>query len=214
MPSPNVTVLRRAPVRDKRYGKPALLVDLLEGAYRTPFWSPTQMIVRNLAQDLAPGARFSGAFQFDGARGCGLFEATVTRAVSERQLIGASFEWISLQGRALMDAFQGRQKRDALGGGPQMTVMLTRTTCNWSLSGMLIPSTGFGATVGGRVSGLLRLDKAQEPGPFTAGVIRQALEPETGQEMLALKFADLPPSTFSLLEGAIRKHPALLGSAA
>jgi hypothetical protein len=172
------------------------------------------MIVRNLAQDLAPGSRFSGAFQFDGARGCGLFEATVTRAVSERQLIGASFEWISLQGRALMEAFEGRRQRDSLGGGPQMTVMLTRTTFNWSLSGMLIPSTGFGALVGGRVRGLLRLEKAQEPGPFTAGVIRQALEPETGQETLALKFADLPPSTFTLLEGAIRKHPALLGSAA
>ncbi len=213
MPSPNVTVLRRAPVRDKRYGRPALLVDLLEGAYRTPFWSSTQMIVRNLAQDLVPGVRFSGAFQFDGARGCGLFEATVTRAVSERQLIGASFEWISLQGRALMDAFEGRRQRDALGGGPQMTVMLTRTTFNWSLSGLLIPSTNLGAVAGGRVSGLLRLDKAQEPGPFTAGVIRRAIEPESGQEAFALKFADLPPSTFSLLEGAIRKHPALISAA-
>jgi hypothetical protein len=213
MPTPTVTPLRRAPVRDKRYGKPALLVDLLEGAYRTPFWSPTQMIVRNLAQDLAPGARFSGAFQFDGAPGCGLFEATVTRAVSERQLIGASFEWISAHGRALMAGFEGRRQRDALGGGPQMTVMLTRATFNWSLSGLLIPSTGLSAPVGGRVSGLLRLDKAQEPGPFTASVIRRTIEPETGQDALALKYVDLPPTSFALLKGAIRKHPALVSAA-
>lgn len=210
----SVVSLRRPPARDKRYGRPSLLVDLMESAYRTPFWSPSQMIVRNLAQDLAPGARFTGAFQFDGARGCGLFEATVTRAVSERQLIGASFNWISLQGRALMEAFEARRQRDALGGGPQMTVMLTRETFNWSLSGLLIPADRLAVAPGQRVHGLLRSDKAQEPGPFAAHVIRAAVEPETGQPALALKFTDLPPSTFALLESAIRKHPALLGSAA
>jgi hypothetical protein len=172
------------------------------------------MIVRNLVQDLAPGARFTGAFQFDGAHGCGLFEATVTRAVSERQLIGASFTWINLHGRALMEAFESRRQRGALGGGPQMTVMLTRETVNWSLSGMLIPAGRLPVGSGERVHGLVRTDKAQEPGAFAAAVIRQALDPETGQPALALKFADLPPSTFALLEGAIRKHPALLGSAA
>jgi hypothetical protein len=206
--------LRRAPTRDKRYGSPPLLVDLMEGAYRTPFWSSTQFIVRNLAQDLAPGARFTGAFQIDGARGCGLFEASVTRTVSERQLIGATFTWVSLQGRALLDAFEQRRKRDALGGGPQMTVMLTRATFNWSLTGLLIPGEQIPAVVGQRLHGLVRLDKAQAPAPFAASVIRAAIEPTTGQPALALKFADLPPSTFALLEGAIRKHPAVLGSAA
>lgn len=210
----SVVSLRRAPARDKRYGTPSLLVDLLEGAYRTPFWSHSQLIVRNLAQDLAPGQRFTGAFQFDGAQGCGLFEATVTRAVSERQLIGASFTWINQHGRVLMEVFEARRQRSMLGGGPQMTVMLTRETCNWSLSGMLLPADHLPVAAGERVHGLLRLDKVQEPGAFSAAVVRQGLDAETGKATLALKFVDLPPSTFALLEAGIRKHPALVGSAA
>src|SRR5262249_2137844 len=94
---------RRSAARDARYAAPPLLVDLIETAYRTPSWSPTQLIVRNLAQDLAPGAPFGGAFRFDGAGGYGLFEAVVTRAISERQLIGATFTWVNLHGVALME---------------------------------------------------------------------------------------------------------------
>ncbi|MBI3516710.1 MAG: hypothetical protein HY060_21985 [Proteobacteria bacterium] len=207
---------RRATARDQRYVAPTLLVDLIETAYRTPFWSPTQLIVRNLAQDLTPGAQFSGVFQFDGAVGCGVFEAVVTRSISARQLIGAAFTWVNLHGSALMDAFEAQRRRDPLGRGPQMTVMLSRPTLAWSFSGLVVAGAPLPAAPGGRVHGLLRHDKAQEPKPFSAGVIRQVTESATGRPAMALKFAALPTATLAVLDSAARQRAAVatLGSAA
>ena len=206
---------RRATARDQRFIAPALLVDVIESAYRTPFWSPTQLIVRNLAQDLVPGAQFGGVFQFDGAVGYGLFEAVVTRSISARQLIGAEFTWVSLQGAALMDAFEAQRRRDPLGRGPQMAVMLSRPTVAWSFSGLLVAGAQVPVAPGERVHGLLRHDKAQEPKPFSASVIRQAIEPN-GRPAVALKFTTLPPATLAVLDGAARQRTAVatLGSAA
>jgi hypothetical protein len=194
----------KASVRDKRYVMPCLLVDLLSGIYETRHWSGSQMILRDFTGDLALGEEFTGTFTFDDDPACGLFQAHAVRLDPARRLLGAEFRWLSPPARDLIaDALAARQP-DAPDQGPVMKLSITQPTINWSLTGMLLGRYHGAVATGSPVYGMIRLEKAQEPGRFAASVIR--VNPE--RHSLALKFQDLPAGTFALLEAAIKKSAA------
>jgi hypothetical protein len=190
--------------RDKRYAMPCLLVDLLSGVYETRRWSSSQLILRDFAGDLAPGEDFTGTFTFDDKPACGLFQARAVRIDAARRMMGAEFRWLSAPARDLIADAQAARTPDAPDQGPVMKMSITQQTVNWSLSGMLLERY-YGPLVDGQpFQGMIRLEKTQEPGPFTASVIRVNAERHT----LALKFQELSTSTFTLLEAAIKKSTA------
>jgi hypothetical protein len=192
--------------RDKRYVVPCLLVDLSTGVYDTTLWSGSQVILRNVCDDLVVGEEFTGTLGFEDASDCGLFQARVVRVDPARKMVGAEFLWLSAASLTLIAARQADRKPDA-SDTPVMQVSVTHKTVNWSLSGMLLERYQGELTQGQAFGGMIRLEKAQEPGRFEAVVIRADAERRT----LALKFNDLPSSTFTLLEAAMKKTTADAG---
>ena len=191
--------------RDKRYVVPNLLVDLQEERHQTTLWSPTQVILRDVDHPPAAGEVFTGILSFaKRPDATGLFQARVARLDPARRLVGAAFEWINEPGRALIADMLAQRKPDAPDDTPVMTVSIAHQTINWSLTGMLVARYRGDLASGQPFRGLIRLEKAQEPGPFYASVIRADAQRET----LAVKFQDLPPKTFALLETAIKKSNA------
>ncbi|MEJ0072180.1 MAG: hypothetical protein WDO24_29590 [Pseudomonadota bacterium] len=79
----------KASFRDKRYLVPSLLVDLSTEIYETTLWSGSQLILRDVYDDLAVGQTFTGSLAFDDAPECGLFEARAVRLDPARRLVGA-----------------------------------------------------------------------------------------------------------------------------
>jgi len=194
----------KATFRDKRYVVPPLLVDLQTGISETRLWSASQLILREFIGDVAQNEDFTGSFTFDDDTTCGLFQARAVKRDETRGLVGAEFRWLSEKGRALIAGALAQRKPDAPDQGPVMKVSIALTTANWSLSGMLLERYRGKMAPGEAFSGMIRLEKTQEPGPFKAVVIRVNEEHHT----LALKFADLSSSTFALLEAAIKKSNA------
>jgi hypothetical protein len=187
--------------RDKRYATPILLVDLQSGVRETGLWSASQLILRDAPDDLTLDQDFTGAFSFEDDPACGLFQARAVKLDSARRVLGARFDWISAGGQALIEAMLARRKPDAPDQGPIMKVSITHKTINWSLTGMLLERYTGELKSGQSFRGMIRLERAQEPGMFGATVIRANAERRT----LAMKFQELPPETFTLLEVAIKK---------
>jgi hypothetical protein len=194
----------KATFRDKRYVVPPLLVDLMSGVCETRLWSASQLILRDFVGDVAQNEDFTGSFTFDDDTTCGLFQARAVKRDPARGLVGAEFRWLSEKARALIADALAQRKPDAPDQGPVMKVSVALATANWSLSGMLLERYRGNLTAGQAFSGMIRLEKTQEPGPFNAVVIRVNEELHT----LALKFSDLSSSTFALLEAAIKKSNA------
>lgn len=190
-----------APVRDKRYTIPTLLVDVFDSMHETALWSQSQMIIKNYEGPLRQGENFTGAFTFEENGACGLFEAEVARLDANRKVIGIQFRWISKSGGDLMEKMAEQRDPNAPDQGPIMRVMVTHSTINWSLSGMLLDRFYDDFKSGQAFRGMIRLEKSQEPGIFSASAIR--VDPE--RHALAMRFTELPPETFKLLETAIKK---------
>jgi hypothetical protein len=190
--------------RDKRYAAPNLLVDLLDAVHETPLWSPTQLILKNFEGDLVVDETFTGALSFEDHQSCGLFEARALRVDPARKMVGAEFLWISKPGSDLMGLMAERRKADGLDQNPTMRITITQRTINWSLTGMLLERYRGDLQAGQPFRGMIRIEKAQEPGVFSASVIRADHERHT----LALKFQELPAGSFALLEAAIKKSNA------
>jgi hypothetical protein len=85
-----------------------------------------------------------------------------------------------------------------------MRVTFTYPTINWSLSGGLIGQYWGGLPEGEPFNGLIRVEKAQESGVFSAILIKHNEERHT----LAIKFTSLSSETFELLETAMKKNPS------
>jgi hypothetical protein len=190
--------------RDKRYAAPNLLVDLLDAVNETSLWSPAQLILKNFEGDLIADETFTGAFSFEGEEACGLFEARALRVDPARKMVGAEFLWVSKPGRDVMALMAERRKADGLDENPTMRITVTHRTINWSLTGMLLERYRGDLQTGQPFRGMIRIEKTQEPGSFCASVIRADHERHT----LALKFQELPPGSFTLLEAAIKKSNA------
>jgi hypothetical protein len=191
--------------RDKRYFVPNLLVDLLSAGHETRLWSASQLILRDIEHPPAADEMLTGVLSFASRPGVtGLFQARVARLDPARKLLGATFEWIDDAGRALIQDMQALRKADAPDDTPVMKVTIAHETANWSLTGMLVARYRGDLQTGQPFRGLIRLEKAQEPGPFYGSVIRADAERRT----LAVKFQELPPKTFALLETAIKKSNA------
>jgi hypothetical protein len=194
----------KANFRDKRYGVPKLLVDLLSGERETRLWSTSQMILRDAPEDLQAAEAFTGAFSLEDRPAVGLFEARIAKRDAARRVIGAEFAWISPAGRELLGGALAARQADSQDQLPALRVSITQQTVNWSLTGMLLERYQGKLEPGQPFRGMIRLEKAEEPGPFGATVIRVDGERRT----LALKFQDLPGDTFGLLEAAIKKSGA------
>jgi hypothetical protein len=195
----------KANFRDKRYVVPNLLVDLLSGSHETTLWSATQVILRDVADLPAQDEVITGALSFaQRPDTTGLFQARVARLDPARKLVGASFEWLNEPAEALIRDMLAERKPDAPDDAPVMKVTIAHQTINWSLTGMLVARYRGDLQTGQPFRGLIRLEKAQDPGPFYGSVIRA----DSTRETLAVKFQDLPPKTFALLETAIKKSNA------
>jgi hypothetical protein len=195
----------KANFRDKRYVVPNLLVDLLNGSHETTLWTASQVILRDVAHPPAADEVFTGVFSFaTRPDATGLFQARVARLDPARQLVGATFEWVSEPGRALIADMLAERQPDAPDETPVMKITIAHETVNWSLTGMLVARYRGSLTAGQPFRGLIRLEKAQEPGPFYGSVIRA----DGNRQTLAVKFQELPPKTFALLETAIKKSNA------
>jgi hypothetical protein len=195
----------KANIRDKRYVIPNLLVDLLEGGHETRLWSASQVILRDVEHPPELDEVVTGQLSFAQRPGqSGLFQARIARLDPTRKLVGATFEWLNDSARALIEDAQAARKADAPDDTPAMKVTIAHQTINWSLTGMLVARYR-GALQGGQpFRGLIRLEKAQEPAPFYGSVIRA----DGNRLTLAVKFQELPPKTFALLETAIKKTNA------
>src|SRR3954471_1196981 len=185
----------KANFRDKRYVVPNLLVDLPGNSHQTTLWSATQVILRGVEHPPAADEVFTGILSFaKRPDATGLFQARVARLDPARKLVGATSEWINEPGRALIEDMLAQRKPDAPDDTPVMNVSIAHETTNWSLTGMLVARYRGDLKGGQPFRGLIRLEKAQEPGPFYASVIRADAKRET----LAVKFQELPPKTFAL----------------
>lgn len=194
----------KASFRDKRYVVPPLLVDLMTGVHEVRRWSASQMILQGFVGSLALNEEFTGALSFDDDPTSGLFQACAVKLDEARGLVGAEFRWLSDTTRALIADALDKRKPDAPDQMPVMKVSVALSTANWSLSGMLLERYHGDLKEGETFAGMIRLEKTQEPGRFQAAVIRVNTERRT----LALKFQDLSPQTFTLLETAIKKSNA------
>jgi len=196
----------RAAHRDKRYTIPVLSVDLFEKVHETRLWSFSQMIIPKYEGGLPQGATFTGAFTFESfTPAFGLFEAKAVRIDTGKQMIGAEFTWISKPGFELLERVNATRKPDMPAIEiPKMRVTFTYPTINWSLSGGLIGNYWGGLPEGEPFNGMIRIEKAQESGVFSAILIKHNEERHT----LAIKFTSLSSETFELLETAMKKNPS------
>jgi hypothetical protein len=183
-----------------------LSVDLFEKVQETRLWSFSQMIIPQYEGKMPQGSTFTGAFTFDGyTPAFGLFEAKAVRIDTAKQMIGAEFTWISKQGFELLEKLNATRKPDMPAiEMPKMRVTFTYPTINWSLSGGLIGQYWGGLPEGEPFNGLIRVEKAQESGVFSAILIKHNEERHT----LAIKFTSLSSETFELLETAMKKNPS------
>ena len=191
-----------SPVRDKRYRIPVLSVDLFQEPYETQLWSPSQFILKDFRGGFKADQKFNGAFRFKGIDMFGLFTAKASRVDTFRQMLGAEFEWLSEDGKELMQRAAMLPRTEE--GPPVMIISMTHHTINWSLSGMLLENFYWEAKPKSIVRGLIRIERLKESSTFSASVIRVNHDLHT----LALRFEPLPPATFSLLENAMKKQAA------
>src|SRR5690349_18661024 len=91
-----------SPVRDKRYRIPVLSVDLFQEPYETQLWSPSQFILKDFRGGFKAEQKFIGAFRFKGIDLFGLFTAKASRVDTFRQMLGAEFDWVSEDGKEVM----------------------------------------------------------------------------------------------------------------
>ncbi len=193
--------------RDKRYTIPTLSVDLFATVYETLRWSFSHMIMKEYQGPLEVGAVFHGAFTFPNRTTVGLFEGKVARADAGKQLLGVEFTWISKEGFALLEYMHTLRPEDNPDKGDPMRVTINYPTINWSLSGMLLgeydPPDDVKPDM--QIRGIIRTEKSQENGIFTAKVVRA----NGVRRTLALAFTSLSSELFDMLEAAIKKHPPL-----
>ncbi len=196
----------RAAYRDKRYTIPVLSVDLFEKVNETRLWSFSQMILPNYDGGMPQGATFTGAFTFEAwTPAFGLFEAKALKIDTSKKMVGAEFSWVSKQGLELLEKVNATRKPDMPAIEiPKMRVTFTYPTINWSLSGALVGNYWGGLPEGEPFNGLIRVEKAQEAGVFSAILIKHNVERHT----LAIKFTSLSSETFELLETAMKKNPS------
>ena len=196
----------KAAFRDKRYTIPILSVDLFEKVLETRLWSFSQLIIPKYDGRMPQGTTFTGAFTFEGyTPQFGLFEAKAVKVDTGKQLIGAEFTWISKPGFELLEKLNATRKPDMPAiEVPKMMITMTYPSLNWSLSGGLLGSYWGGLPEGEPFNGLIRIEKAQESGVFTAILIKHNEERHT----LAIKFTSLSSETFELLETAMKKNPS------
>ena len=191
-----------SPVRDKRYRIPVLSVDLFQEPYETQLWSATQFILKDFRGGFKADQKFNGAFRFKGIDTFGLFTAKASRVDTFRQMLGAEFEWLSEDGKEVMQKASLLPRTEE--GPPAMVISMTHHTINWSLSGMLLENFYWDAKPKSIVRGLIRIERLKESATVSASVIRVNKEYNT----LALKFERLPPATFTLFEQAMKKQTA------
>ena len=116
-------------------------------------------------------------------------------------MIGAQFTWVSPDGQSLLERNNEIRAEEAPLQSKTLIVNLMHSTINWSLSGLLADQFFTEMPPGQQVRGLIRISKSVQAGVFNALVIRVNMERHT----LALKFGNLPPDTFALLENAMKK---------
>ncbi|WP_198148379.1 PilZ domain-containing protein, partial [Elstera litoralis] len=91
--------------------------------------------------------------------------------------------------------------------GDPMKVTMNYPTINWSLSGMLLgeydPPDDVKPDM--QLRGIIRTEKSQESGIFTAKVVRA----NPVRRTLALAFTSLSSELFDMLEAGIKKHPPI-----
>jgi hypothetical protein len=193
--------------RDKRYTIPALSVDLFATVFEALRWSFSHMILKEYQGPLTVGATLHGAFTFPNRTTVGLFEASVARADTGKQLLGVEFTWISKEGFALLEYMHSLRPEDNPDKGDPMRVTMNYPTINWSLSGMLLGEYDLPNSVKSenQVRGIIRTEKSQESGIFTAKIVRAS----AARRSLALTFTSLSSELFDMLETAIKKHPPL-----
>jgi hypothetical protein len=192
----------KAAFRDKRYTIPILSVDLFEKVHETRLWSFSQMIIPKYEGHMPQGETFTGAFNFEGSRTFGLFEAKGVKVDPAKQMIGAVFTWISKPGFELLEKHNAERAPEMpVEEQPKMRVTFTYPTINWSLTGALIAQYWGGLKTGEAFNGMIRVEKAQESGVFSGTTIKHNVDRHT----LALKFTSLSSETFELLESAMKK---------
>lgn len=192
---------RNSAFRDKRYTIPILTIDTLMAPYTTRLWSPGQLIIKDFSAAVSVGDKLTGGFKFDERGIGGYFEAKVVRVDPARKMMGAQFTWVSPDGLALLERNNQIPPEEAPLQVKSLFVNLMHNTINWSLTGLLADRFFTPLDPGHQIRGLIRIAKSLQVGMFTASVIRVNMERHT----LALKFNELPPDTFALLENAMKK---------
>lgn len=199
----------RSGSRDKRYLSPALRIDLMDAVHETRRWSAAQVIVDTEPLALQHGGvqagrALTGVFTFADHPTHGMFEASIAKPGTAEGLIAIDLDWVSERGRHMLRTVESQRKPAETGEPPAMKVHFTHSTANWSLSGFLIDNYHGPLASGARFRGMIWADKPQDPGLFGAHAIRV----DPARRTLSVKFDELPPNTFSLLEAAIKKTRA------
>lgn len=189
------------PVRDKRYLHPVLWFDLFEGDIEVPIWTKSGFILDGMAHALTIEDRFTGMLSFETSpKQFGLFEATVSTRDTTLGKVRVDFTWVSGYGQTLLEQMSVRKDER---GRPVNALRFSRgrRSINWSFSGALLEYTAETANPGDRLRAMIRLEKVTEQVYLRIGVIRRLTE----RKALAIKFSELSPEAFELLEMAIKK---------
>ena len=136
----------------------------------------------------------------------GLFTARVAAIETETRTLLAELRRVSGTGQALLDAVCS----DSILPGhvrPEMMVTITRSSVDWSMSGVMPQAPPPELRCGDRLRGLMRFAELRGCAMMSATVSR--IDP--ARDISALRFDSLPADAVNLLQLAGRHRDKLLG---